>query len=113
MSANAGYLSTDVVEAQFDFYGRTLSGTPQLRERWKRGVSLVEGGMGEAVGKVYVERHFAAEAKTSMDTLVANLIEAYRQSITDLEWMSPETRARALEKLDKFTPKIGYPDVIK
>ncbi|HLP22723.1 MAG TPA: M13-type metalloendopeptidase [Microbacteriaceae bacterium] len=110
ISANAGYLSDDIVQAQFDFYGRTLSGTPQLRERWKRGVSLVEGGMGEAVGKVYVERHFAGEAKLAMDRLVANLIEAYRQSITQLDWMGPETRTRALEKLDKFTPKIGYPD---
>lgn len=107
--ASAGYLNDAVVEANFDFYGRTLTGTPQLRQRWKRGVSLVEGGLGEAVGKIYVERHFKPEAKTAMDELVANLIEAYRDSITDLDWMSAETRTRALEKLDKFTPKIGYP----
>ncbi|MGV1034070.1 MAG: M13 family metallopeptidase [Microbacteriaceae bacterium] len=106
---SAGYLNDAVVEANFDFYGRTLTGTPQLRQRWKRGVSLVEGGLGEAVGKIYVERHFKPEAKTAMDELVANLIEAYRDSITDLDWMSAETRTRALEKLDKFTPKIGYP----
>ncbi|MFC5789949.1 peptidase M13 [Agromyces tardus] len=106
---SAAYLSSDFVEANFDFYGRTLTGTPQMRERWKRGVSLVEGAMGEAVGHIYVERHFPPTAKAAMDELVANLVEAYRQSITGLEWMGEETRARALEKLEKFTPKIGYP----
>lgn len=105
----AAYLSTDFVDANFDFYGRTLTGTPQKRERWKRGVSLVEGALGEAVGRTYVARHFPESAKAAMDVLVANLIEAYRRSITDLEWMGPETRERALEKLGKFTPKIGYP----
>jgi putative endopeptidase len=107
--SNAAYLSQEFVDANFDFYGKTLTGTPELRARWKRGVSLVEGSLGEAVGRVYVERHFPEEAKTSMDVLVANLVEAYRQSITGLTWMSEATRARALEKLDKFTPKIGYP----
>jgi putative endopeptidase len=107
--SNAAYLSSDFVDANFDFYGRTLTGTPQLRERWKRGVSLVEGGMGEAVGRIYVERHFPPAAKSAMDDLVANLVEAYRQSITSLEWMGPKTRARAIDKLAKFTPKIGYP----
>jgi len=104
------YLTADMVDAHFDFYGRTLSGTPALRARWKRGVSFVESAMGEAVGKFYVERHFPPESKVQMDQLVANLLEAYRQSITDLEWMSDETKKRALEKLDKFTPKIGYPE---
>ena len=107
--SSAAYLSSDFVEANFDFYGRTLTGTPQMRERWKRGVSLVEGAMGEAVGHIYVERHFPPTAKAAMDELVANLVEAYRQSITGLEWMGEQTRARALEKLEKFTPKIGYP----
>ncbi|HEY0260175.1 MAG TPA: M13-type metalloendopeptidase [Lacisediminihabitans sp.] len=107
--SSAAYLSDDFVEANFDFYGRTLTGTPELRARWKRGVSLVEGAMGEAVGRIYVERHFPAEAKASMDVLVGNLIEAYRQSISGLAWMTATTRARALEKLEKFTPKIGYP----
>jgi putative endopeptidase len=107
--SSAAYLSQDFVDANFGFYGRTLTGTPELRARWKRGVSLVEGSMGEAVGRIYVERHFPQAAKTAMDVLVANLIEAYRQSITALTWMTDETRARALEKLDKFTPKIGYP----
>ncbi len=107
--SNAAYLSREFVEANFDFYGRTLTGTPELRARWKRGVSFVEGSMGEAVGKIYVERHFKPEAKVAMDELVANLVEAYRQSIEKLEWMTDETRRRALDKLEKFTPKIGYP----
>ncbi|MCI2956937.1 peptidase M13 [Agromyces atrinae] len=107
--SSAAYLSDDFVQANFDFYGRTLTGTPELRERWKRGVSLVEGALGEAVGHIYVERHFPPAAKTAMDELVANLVEAYRQSISTLDWMSPETRERALDKLEKFTPKIGFP----
>ncbi|NUU08548.1 M13-type metalloendopeptidase [Leifsonia sp. C5G2] len=105
----APYLSGDFVEANFDFYGRTLTGTPEMRARWKRGVSLVEGAMGEAVGRIYVEKHFPPAAKQQMDELVANLIEAYRQSIRTLDWMGEETRKRALDKLEKFTPKIGYP----
>ncbi len=107
--SNAAYLSQDFVDANFGFYGKTLTGTPELRARWKRGVSLVEGALGEAVGHIYVERHFPEAAKTAMDVLVANLVEAYRQSITELDWMTADTKKRALEKLDKFTPKIGYP----
>lgn len=105
----APFLPAAFVSENFDFYGRTLTGTPEQRERWKRGVSLVEGSMGEAVGRVYVQRHFPERAKAEMDVLVANLIEAYRESITNLDWMSEETRGRALQKLDKFTPKVGYP----
>jgi putative endopeptidase len=105
----AGYLSEAFVQENFDFYGRTLTGTPELRERWKRGVSLVEGAMGEAVGRVYVGRHFPPGARERMDALVANLLEAYRQSIEKLEWMGADTRQKALDKLAKFTPKIGYP----
>ena len=93
----------------FAFYGRLLSGTEEIRDRWKRAVSLVESLMGDAVGKLYVERHFPPDAKARMDELVANLREAYRVSINDLEWMTPPTREKALAKLDKFTPKIGYP----
>ena len=93
----------------FAFYGRLLSGTEEIRDRWKRAVSLVESLMGDAVGKLYVERHFPPDAKVRMDELVANLREAYRVSINDLEWMTPPTREKALAKLDKFTPKIGYP----
>ena len=109
-SACADHLPAAVVEEDFDFYGRTLSGTPQLRERWKRGVALVEGALGEEVGQRYVERHFPPAAKERMVTLVANLVEAYRQSISALDWMSPATRERALAKLARFTPKIGYPE---
>jgi putative endopeptidase len=109
LSAAAGLLPEPFVAENFDFYGKTLSGTPQIRDRWKRGVSQVEGAMGEAVGRLYVAKHFPPAAKARMDELVANVVEAYRQRITNLEWMSAETRARALEKLAKFTPKIGYP----
>lgn len=107
--ARAAVLPAAVVAEDFDFYGRTLSGTEQIRERWKRGVSLVESLMGDAVGRIYVEQHFPPDAKARMDVLVANLREAYRVSIDDLEWMTPATRRRALEKLDRFTAKIGYP----
>jgi len=107
--ARAGMLPDDIVAEDFSFYGTLLSGTEQIRDRWKRGVALVENLMGDAVGKLYVERHFPPEHKARMDVLVANLREAYRVSITDLEWMTPATRERALAKLDKFTPKIGYP----
>ena len=110
ISGSAPYLSSDLVNQNFDFYGKTISGTPELRERWKRAVSLVEGSLGEAVGKVYVEKHFPLEAKKRMEQLVDNLIEAYRVSINEIDWMSQETKAKALEKLGKFTPKIGYPD---
>ena len=105
----AAYLSGAFVEANFDFYGRTLSGTPELRARWKRGVGLVEGALGEAVGREYVARHFPPRSKEMMDELVANLLEAYRRSITELDWMTEETKQRAFEKLDTFVPKIGYP----
>ena len=108
--ARAGVLTDALVNEDFSFYGRTLSGTEQTRERWKRGVSLVESLMGDAVGRLYVHEHFPPEAKSRMEVLVANLREAYRVSITDLEWMTPETRQRALAKLDKFTAKIGYPE---
>ena len=105
----AAFLSEEFVAENFAFYGTQLTGVPVNRERWKRGVGLVEAALGEAVGKVYVERHFPPAAKDAMDVLVKNLIEAYRESITALEWMTPETRERALAKLDAFTPKIGYP----
>ncbi|MDT5148559.1 MAG: putative endopeptidase [Mycobacterium sp.] len=109
ISSRSAMLTDELVAENFDFYGRTLSGTQEIRDRWKRGVALVENLMGDAVGKLYVERHFPPGAKARMDQLVANLREAYRVSISDLEWMTPETRERALAKLDKFTPKIGYP----
>ena len=107
--ARASWLTDDLVAADFDFYGRLLTGTEQIRDRWKRAVSLVESLMGDAVGKLYVERHFPPDAKARIDALVDNLREAYRISISDLDWMTPQTRERALTKLDKFTAKVGYP----
>ncbi|HSJ21576.1 MAG TPA: M13-type metalloendopeptidase [Nocardioidaceae bacterium] len=105
----APYLSSAFVEENFSFYGRTLSGTPELRARWKRGVALVQGALGEAVGEEYVARHFPPSSKALMDELVAHLIEAYRHSIATLDWMTEDTKERAFEKLETFNPKIGYP----
>lgn len=110
LRARAAYLTDALVEESFDFYGRTLTGAEENRERWKRGVSLVQDLLGEAVGKLYVAEHFPPEAKAAMVRLVENLREAYRRNISELEWMSPETRRAALAKLEKFSPKIGYPD---
>jgi putative endopeptidase len=109
INSMAPYLSSDFVETRFDFYGRKLTGQPDMRARWKRGVQLVEGSLGEAVGKIYVEKHFPPAAKARMDELVKWLIEAYRVSIENLDWMTAETKAKALVKLSKFNPKIGYP----
>ncbi|MEO8221766.1 MAG: M13-type metalloendopeptidase [Specibacter sp.] len=109
ISTLAPYLSKDFVDTNFAFHGTTLSGTPAIRDRWKRGVALVEGVLGEAVGQLYVAEHFPESHKAHMEALVANLIEAYRISITELGWMSRETKEKALEKLAAFTPKIGYP----
>jgi neprilysin/putative endopeptidase len=108
--ARASLLTDELVAEDFAFYGRLLSGTEAIRERWKRAVSVVESLMGDALGRLYVERHFPPQAKARMDELVANLREAYRVSINELEWMTPQTREKALVKLDKFTPKIGYPN---
>ncbi len=106
----APYLSAPFVEENFDFYGRTLSGVPELRVRWKRGVALIEGALGEAVGRLYVERHFPPRAKDRMVELVDNLVEAFRRSFARVPWMGDATREQALAKLEAFTPKIGYPD---
>ena len=115
------YLSRAFVDENFAFYGKTLRGIQENRPRWKRGVSAVQGGLegdspfaskglGEVLGRIYVARHFPPQAKARMEEMVGNLLLAYRDSIDKLEWMSPETRTRALEKLAKFTTKIGYPD---
>ncbi|SJM55088.1 M13 family metallopeptidase [Gulosibacter sp. 10] len=107
--AHASVLSPEIGAANFEFFGTTLQGVPEQRDRWKRGVGHAESLLGEAIGEVYVARHFKPESKAAMDDLVADLLAAYRDSIERLEWMSPATRERALEKLAKFTPKIGYP----
>ncbi|WP_291793327.1 M13-type metalloendopeptidase [Brevibacterium sp.] len=108
--AFAPYLTDEIVEENFAFYGRALSGTPTMRERWKRGVSLVEGLLGEAVGRIYVAQEFPPESKQAIGELVDALIAAYDSSIRGLDWMGEETKERALEKLSLFTPKVGYPD---
>ncbi|HET9349423.1 MAG TPA: M13-type metalloendopeptidase, partial [Arthrobacter sp.] len=110
VSAAAPYLSSAFVDANFAFYGTTLSGTPRNKDRWKRGVAVVEAALGEAVGQIYVARHFPETHKARMVSLVANLIEAYRESITGLAWMGEDTKHEALKKLDSFRAKIGYPD---
>jgi putative endopeptidase len=108
--AASPYLSSAFVDENFEFYGRTLQGTPELRARWKRGVSFVEGSIGEAVGEQYVAEHFPPRSKELMVDLVANLLEAYHRSIEALDWMTEETKQRAYRKLETFRPKIGYPD---
>mgnify|MGYP002621680915 CR=1 FL=1 len=111
LRSRAGVLPEEVGAKNFEFYGTRLSGATQQRDRWKRGVGLVESLVGQEVGKVFVDRHFPASSKEEMLELVAYLVEAYRERITDLPWMTEATRGRALEKLDQFKAKIGYPDV--
>lgn len=106
----AEYLDEPFVSADFEFYNRTLRGQKTQQERWKRAIDSLNANAGEMLGRVYVEKHFPPEAKARMDQLVANLIRAYDESIRQLEWMSDETKAKALQKLDKFSPMIGYPD---
>ena len=103
------WLSTDFVAADFDFYRHELLGVPEIKPRWKRGVSLTQSVLGEAIGKVYVAKWFTEPVKARADELVANLVEAYRRSITELDWMTDATKAEALLKLANFRPKIGYP----
>ncbi len=109
LSDMAPFLSKQVVDEHFAFYGTTLRGVPEQKPRWKRSVDLIDGSLGEALGKLYVARFFPPAAKQRMDELIKNLIAAYRADIDGLDWMSPETKAKAKEKLAKFTPKIAYP----
>ena len=97
------------MQANFDFYGRALSGSKELRPRWRRSIDAVNGALGEAVGQLYVEKHFPPEAKERMLQLVDNLGEALRERINQLEWMSDETKAKAQEKMGTFIVKVGYP----
>jgi len=110
LSEAAGVLPRAYADASFGFFGRTLSGQEQDRPRWKKAVGATGGTLGESVGRVYVARHYPAAAAERMDRLIENLREAFRTSISDLEWMSPETQARALDKLEAYTYKIGAPD---
>ena len=110
VTARAGKLPRAFSEANFDFYGRTLSGATEQRDRWKRGVGLVEGAVGEEVGQEFVKEHFPPEYKEKMLELVDYLLAAYRDRISELTWMTPTTREKALEKLGTFRARIGYPD---
>ena len=109
LSEAAGVLPRAYSQASFDFFGRQLSGQQADRPRWKKAVAATAGTLGESVGRVYVGRHYPAAAAARMDALIENLREAFRESITGLQWMSPETRAQALAKLDTYTYKIGHP----
>ncbi|AZQ58938.1 M13 family peptidase [Maribacter sp. MJ134] len=110
LDANASRLNEALDKQNWEFYSKELRGTKEQRPMWRRGVSTVNGTLGEVVGKVYVKRHFPPEAKEHMETLVENLLKAYEVSIKELDWMSEATKKEALDKLSKFTPKIGYPD---
>jgi predicted metalloendopeptidase len=105
----APYLSKNFVDAHFEFYGMALRGIQQDRPRWKRGVGLVDGAIGEALGRLYVARYFPPQSKARVDQLVMNLIAAYRADISTLDWMGPQTKQKAEDKLSKLTTKIGYP----
>ncbi|MQY22951.1 Neutral endopeptidase [Nocardia sp. RB20] len=106
----APYLTDDVAQQHFEFYGRTLTGARQIRERWKRGVALVQDLLPDAVGKIFIAEHFPPQARAKLTEMVSHLREAYRRSIADLPWMGPETKIAATAKLEKIVAKIGYPD---
>ena len=106
----ASYLPKRFDDRDFAFYGTVLAGSTQQLDRQTRGMHLLDQQMGEALGKLYVARYFPPEAKAKADQLVSNLLKAYEADIQTLDWMSPATRAKALDKIHQFTPKIGYPD---
>jgi putative endopeptidase len=110
LSASAPYLSKAFVDERFAFTGGVLRGVPENQPRWKRGIALLDGSLGEALGKLYVAKYFPPQNKARMQTLVQNLLEAYRRDIDTLDWMSAETKVGAQAKLAKMLPKIGYPD---
>jgi endothelin-converting enzyme/putative endopeptidase len=108
VSGHARYLASDFDRASFEFYSKTLRGVPEQRERWKRGVNEIDGSLGEAVGKIYVDRHFPPQNKAAMDALVKNLVSAFEERLNNNDWMDAETRTQALAKLATFEPRIGY-----
>ena len=110
LSSNAAVLSSELDVANFEFFGRTISGREEQQERWKRGISTVEGMLGEQLGALYVERYFPAESKAMMEELVGNLSRAMNNALDNNEWMTPETIAEARNKLEGFVPMVGYPD---
>ena len=106
----ASSLSTALQDENFEFYGKVMYGIEKQKPLWRRGVQAVNNNLGEIVGKVYVEKHFSSESKEHVTILVKNLLKAYEESIKKLDWMTPETKKQALEKVSKFTVKVGYPD---
>ncbi len=110
VSGAADYMNAELDQENFNFFRGVLSGVEQQEPRWKRGVSTLNGVLGEVIGKLYVAKHFTPQAKSEMTTLVENLRTAYGEGINGLDWMGEETKAQALDKLAKFTPKIGYPE---
>ncbi|GAB5557004.1 MAG: M13 family peptidase [Schleiferiaceae bacterium] len=110
INAFASYLPHDYVQADFDFYGKVLSGQREMKPRWKRVQSDLNGGLSQEVGRIYVAKHFPEEDKAKISAMVEDLRSAYEMRISELAWMSPETKSKALEKLKTFTYKIGYPD---
>jgi putative endopeptidase len=110
INASASRLTSELDQANFEFYSKVLRGVEEQLPQWRRAVSLVNGTVGEIIGKVYVKKHFPPEAKERMLQMVNNLLKAYETSIKELDWMTEETKIQALDKLSKFTPKIGYPD---
>ena len=113
LSTYANYLPASFVQTKFDFYSKFLYGRQEDQPRWRKGISSINGNLGELLGQLYVAKHFSPESKSRMITMVDNLIAAYAESIKNLEWMSDATKQQSLVKLSKFTPKIGYPDVWK
>ncbi len=113
LNRSASFLNAELDQQNFDFYSKVLRGVPKQQPQWKRAVRTVNRNLGEVIGKVYVAQHFVPEAKERMMTLVGNLSKAYEISIKNLDWMGEDTKVKALEKLAKFTPKIGYPDIWK
>lgn len=110
MSSSASRLSSQFADIQFNFYSKTLNGIPEQQERWKRAVQATNGALGEVLGQEYVAQYFPPEAKARMEELIANLIVAFEGSIKELDWMTPDTKEKALDKLSKFTSKVGYPN---
>src|SRR5262249_35344166 len=106
----AAVLPTELVEEDFAFHDKVLAGTPQLAERWKRGVAITNAALGDAVGQLYVKKHFPPESKAAMQAMVKNIIAAFRDRIDKLDWMAPATKAKAKEKLETLYVGVGYPD---
>jgi predicted metalloendopeptidase len=104
------FLPKAFIDERFNFYGKALSGTPELRPRWQRGVEFTNAALGEAVGKLYVKRHFPPETKAKVQAMVRDLVKAFGKRIDELTWMSPETKAKAKQKLETLKVGVGYPD---